>query len=81
MAIHAQGALVVDLNLAHVHAPLDQLGTRSRQVGDDELQVLEEPAGISTLPVDGRTVPMAIEQAEPGGVSCTRRSSALITVS
>ena len=41
MAIHAQGALVVDLNLAHVHAPLDQLGTRSRQVGDDELQVLE----------------------------------------
>jgi hypothetical protein len=31
-----------------------------------------EPGGVSTIPV-----PIAIEQADPGGVSCTKRSSSL----
>ena len=60
------------LDLAGFDAVLDEVGTRRVGVGDDELQALHEPGTVSMIPV-----PMAIEQADPGGVSCTKRISSL----
>ena len=45
---------------------------RRRMSGTTSCRPLTEPGGVSTIPV-----PIAIEHAEPGGVSCTKRSSSL----
>jgi hypothetical protein len=64
------------LDLADDDAPLGQLGAGGLDVGDDELQASTDPGGVSTIPVA-----MAIEQADPGGVSCTMWTSSLTRVS
>ena len=45
---------------------------RGLDVGHDELQAADRPGSVSMMPV-----PIAIEQPEPGGVSCTKRMSSL----
>ena len=71
-------ALADDLDLARVHAALEQLGASGREVGDDELETLER----AWLHFRGTTPsPITIEQPEPGGVSCTTRMPSPMRVS
>jgi hypothetical protein len=65
-----------DLNLAHVEAAAGEVGDRGVHVGDHELQAGGGAGRLSVSPL-----PITIEQAEPGGVSCTTRTSSLICVS
>ncbi len=59
-------------DFADLYAPLNELGTRRVDLGHDELQALHRSRGFVEIPF-----PYAIEQADPGGVSCTNRSSSL----
>ena len=59
--------LVVE-DLADVDAVLDELGAGGLDVGDDEVQTLDEPGAAAVMPV-----PKMIEHPEPGGVNCTIR--------
>ena len=55
--------------LAHVDAPALQVVERRRQVLYDEIEApCTEPTGPWGMPL-----PMMIEHADPGGVSCTTR--------
>ena len=63
----APGLLV---DLAGIHAVVDQPLAGGVQVVGDDLQAPLEPGVMSVIPV-----PMTIEHAEPGGVSWTKRSS------
>ena len=56
-------------DLADLDAAAGQLGVRGVDVVDDELQALHRAGPASVMPC-----PIAIEHAEPGGVSCTKRS-------
>jgi len=55
-------------DLADVHPAPGQLGAGGLDVGDDQVQARTEP-GTSALRMS------VIEQADPGGVSCTTRKS------
>jgi Transposase IS66 family len=48
------------------------LSPRLRDICHDDLDTLCDPGGISVMPV-----PITMEHAEPGGVSCTNRRASL----
>ena len=60
------------LDLADLDAALDELGPRGVDVRDDQLQALDRAGRHVESPV-----PSAIEHADPGGVSWTKRNSSL----
>ncbi|MER8957420.1 hypothetical protein NKI97_02650 [Mesorhizobium sp. M0296] len=60
------------LDIADLDTLSGQVPVSLIDIGHDELQALMDPGGLSTRPL-----PMAIEQAEPGGVNCTKRISSL----
>ena len=67
-------ALVEDLDLAHVHAPLHQTGAGDAHVCDDQEHTVE----VAGLCDDGSPTQVEMEQEDPGGVNWTRRTSSLI---
>ena len=62
------------LDLADRDAPRRRAPRGRLDVGDDHLHPLHRSGRASSMPMP---VPIAIEHAEPGGVSCTKRRSAL----
>ena len=67
-----EGAPREDLDLARVDAAAHEFGLGDLDVVDDELE-----AGDRTGADSVRPVPIEIEHAEPGGVSCTNRRSSV----
>ena len=60
------------LDVADLHAALDSSARAASASATTICRPCTEPGGVSVMPV-----PMAIEHAEPGGVSCTKRRSSL----
>jgi hypothetical protein len=58
------------INVAGLDAMRDELLASGLHVGYHHLDPFWEPGAISVMPV-----PMTMEQADPGGVSCTNRSA------
>ena len=58
------------LHVADIDTSPQELGARRAGVWNNELKAPCGPGSLSTKPV-----PMAIEHADPGGVSCTNRNS------
>ena len=61
------------MDLAHLRTPLDELRMCRLDVWDDHLQALDR----ARRRIDVSPGPIEIEQADPGGVSCTNRSFSL----
>jgi hypothetical protein len=59
-------------DLTHVHASLDEVFPRGLNVGDKKEQASREPGFNCSVPG-----PKWIEHAEPGGVSCRKRTSSV----
>jgi hypothetical protein len=62
------------LDVAHGDAAVAELIVSDLDVVDHKLHAFERPRGRI-----GESLAKAIEQPEPGGVSCTNRSSSLTT--
>jgi len=56
--------------LTDLDPTLEQAAPRGLEIGDDEIDVAEDPTGTSVT-----RLPIWIEQPEPGGVSCTTRNA------